>query len=90
MKQKFLTSGLVLGLALATGGMAARPLIQKTAADADKKEVACVVCGKKIDKALALKIVVKGKEQLVCSDACASALTQNPDKYLKEDGTKKP
>ncbi|HJW08047.1 MAG TPA: hypothetical protein VJ483_00335 [Holophagaceae bacterium] len=90
MNQKRLTSSLVLGLALAAGSLTARPSPQKSAAEADKKEVACVVCGKKVAKADAIKVTVQGQQHFVCSDACARELSANPGKYVKEGESKKP
>ncbi len=90
MKQNLITLGMVLGIGLAATGLAARPSIPKSMIDAGKKDATCMVCGKKMDKEKAQKVLVKGKEQLVCSEACGKELSQNPDKYLNDDGSRKP
>jgi YHS domain-containing protein len=90
MNRHLIASGLTLGLAFAALGLAAAPQTRPAAVqDTEKKEATCTVCGRKIDKDKGQKVSAKGKDHLVCSEACAKALTQDPDKYLNEDGTRK-
>ena len=48
----------------------------------------CPVAGEKVD-AKCVKAVVRGQEYALCCPGCKAKLEQNPDKYLRADGTPK-
>jgi YHS domain-containing protein len=80
----------MLSTALLALAVLAAPGADKPAAAAKPAtNTHCPVMGDKVNPAKSPKVVVRGQEYFLCCKGCDKKLTENPDKYLEQDGTPK-
>lgn len=79
----------LFAIATVASPMAAPSPAAPAAVTAAPTNTTCPVCGRSIEPGQGAKVTIRGHEYAVDEQACAEALTSNPDRYLEVDGTPK-